>query len=192
MNEIVEYRTASTVGVDYAERTIELIAVPYNENTEIMRRGRLVTESVDPQAFIGVTGDVTADVTVNRAHDLERPLGRVRGLHPRDPRGLLAELKISRGVSGDEALELANDGLLSASIGFLSIGEQWSADRTSVRVTKAKLAHIALTGNPAYPGARVLAVRSADETPTQRVPTPNLDRLLLELKVSPLPSLHGE
>jgi HK97 family phage prohead protease len=188
----IEYRTASTVGVDYAERTIDLIAVPYNETTEIMRRGRLVAESVDPQAFVGVSGEVTADVTVNRAHDLERPLGRVRKLHPSDPRGLRSELKISRGMGGDEALELANDGLLFASIGFQSIGEQWSADRSSVRVTKAKLVHIALTGNPAYPGAKVLAVRSADETPAQRILTPNLDQLLLDLKVSPLPSLRGE
>ena len=78
---------------------------------------------------------------------------------------------------------MANDGLLFASIGFLSLGEQWSHDRSAVRVTKAKLVHIALTGNPAYKGAKVLAVRSADETPVQRVLTPNLDRILLELRM---------
>jgi HK97 family phage prohead protease len=181
----IQYRTASTVGVDYADRIIELIAVPYNETTDVMRRGRLVAESVDPQAFIGAKGQVTTEIiTVNRAHDLERPIGKVRDLHPNDLRGLRSELKISKGTGGDEALELANDGLLFASVGFESIGEQWSTDRSTVKVTKARLVHIALTGNPAYPGAKVLAVRSGDETPTQRVLTPNLDRILLELKLA--------
>jgi HK97 family phage prohead protease len=173
----IEYRTAPTLEVRHAQRTIELIAVPYNEPTEVQRRGKWVSESVDPDAFIGVTGDVT----VNRAHDLERPLGRVAKLHPKDPRGLRSELRISRTSDGDEVLELADDGLLSASIGFVPLGEQWSVDRSAVKVTKARLVHIALTGNPAYAGARVLAVRSADETPTQTVPTPLLDRIRLEI-----------
>ena len=179
----IEYRTAATLGVNYEQRIIELLAVPYNEPATIQRRGRTVVEQVDPQAFIGVTGEVTTDVTVNRAHDLERPLGRVHRLHPGDPRGLRSELKISRTDAGNEALELAADGLLSGSIGFQPIGEQWSTDRSSVRVTKARLVHIALTGDPAYKGAKVLAVRSADETPVQRPLTPNLDRLLLELRM---------
>jgi len=180
--EHVEYRTASTtLEVRHAQRMIDLIAVPYDEPTEVLRRGRWVTESVDPQAFAGVHGDVT----VNRSHDLENPLGRVAAFHPGDPRGLRAELRISRTSSGDDVLELAADGLLSPSIGFSPLpgGEEWTHDRSRVRVTRAKLVHIALTGDPAYKGARVLAVRSADETPT-RVPTPNLDRIRLEILAS--------
>ena len=180
MNEI-EYRTASTLEVRHAQRIIDLIAVPYNETTEVQRRGKWVTESVDPEAFLGVSGDVA----VNRAHDLERPLGRVAKLHPNDPRGLRSELRISRTNDGDEVLELADDGLLSASIGFMSLGEQWNTARSAVKVTKARLMHIALTGNPAYPGAKVLAVRNVDETATrQRVLTPHLDRIRLEVLAS--------
>ena len=70
-------------------------------------------------------------------------------------------------------------------------GERWSADRRSRTVTKAQVEHIAMTGDPAYLGAQVLAVRSAfgatgilesvgDDT---RAPTPNLDRIL--------PGAHG-
>jgi len=181
MNENpIEYRTASTLEVRHEQRTIDLIAVPYNETTEVLRRGKWVTESVDPQAFAGVHGDVT----VNRAHDLERPLGRVTALHPKDVRGLRAEMRISRTAAGDEALELADDGLLSASVGFQPIAEEWSTDRRAVKVTRAKLVHIALTADPAYKGARVLAVRSADETGLQRVLTPNLDRIRLEMLAS--------
>jgi HK97 family phage prohead protease len=177
----IEYRTASTLEVRHAQRTIELLAVPYNETVEVLRRGKWVSESVAPEAFAGVHGEIS----VNRAHDVERPLGRVTALHPKDPRGLRTELRISRTAEGDDVLELADDGLLSASVGFQPLpgGEEWTIDRRVVKVTKAKLVHIALTGNPAYPGAKVLAVRSADETPAQRVLTPNLDRLLLELKM---------
>ena len=176
MNDI-EYRTASALQVRHAQRTIEVIAVPYNGATDVLRRGKWVSESVDPDAFAGVNGDVT----VNRAHDVERPIGRVTALHPKDVRGLRAELRISKTAAGDEVLELADDGLLSASIGFQPLAEEWTTDRRAVKVTRAKLVHVALTGDPAYKGAKVLAVRTADETPTQRVLTPNLDRIRLEM-----------
>jgi HK97 family phage prohead protease len=179
MIEPIEYRTASAVEVRHAQRTIDLIAVPYNEDTQVLRRGRFVTESIDPGAFSGVHGDVT----VNRTHDPEQPLGRVVSLHPNDPRGLRAELRIARTATGDEVLELADDGLLSPSVGFTPLlpgGEEWTPDRSRVRVTRAKLVHIAMTGDPAYRGARVLSVRSADELPAP-VATPNLDRIRLEL-----------
>ena len=67
----LEYRTASTLEVRHGQRTIDLIAVPYDERCEVNRRGRWVTETVDRGAFLGVAGDVI----VNRAHDLESPLG---------------------------------------------------------------------------------------------------------------------
>lgn len=175
----LEFRTATTLEVRHAERTIDLLAVPYDEQTEVLYRGRWITESVARGAFAGVSGDVT----VNRAHDLERPLGMVRKFHPGDPRGLRAELRISRTRSGDDVLELADDGLLSASVAFaiLPNGEQWAEDRRSRKITRARLAHIALTGDPAYKGAKVLAVRTAADEAPIRIATPNLDRLRLEM-----------
>ena len=173
----IEYRKASTLEVRHAQRTIELIAAPYDEETEVRRGDRVVTESVSREAFAGVHGDVT----VNRAHDLEQPLGRVLALHPKDPRGLRAEMRISRTAAGDDMLELADDGLVSASVGFQLIGEDWSADKRRVTITRAKLLHIALTGDPAYKGAKVLAVRTAGLAPVVRTATPNLDRIRLEM-----------
>jgi HK97 family phage prohead protease len=171
----VQYRTATAVEVRHAQRIIELIAVPYNESTRVLRRDRWVTESVDPQAFHGLRGE---RLTVNRAHDPENPLGFVSKFHPNDTRGLVAELKISNTSAGTDVLELAADGLLSSSIGFQPLAEDWSADRSTVKITKAKLVHIALTGDPAYKGAKVLSVRT-DAGPQVRVPTPVLDRIRL-------------
>jgi len=173
----IEYRKASTLEVRHAQRTIVLIAVPYDEETEVLRGDRVVTESVSREAFAGVHGDVT----VNRAHDLEQPLGRVTALHPKDPRGLRAEMRISRTAAGNDMLELADDGLLSASVGFQLLAEDWTPDKRRVTITRAKLLHIALTGDPAYKGAKVLAVRTAAVPSVVRTATPNLDRIRLEM-----------
>lgn len=183
MIDELQYRKAgTTLEVRHPERVIDLIAVPYDEEAVVVIGGRTVRERVAAGAFTGVTGDVV----VNRAHDRERPLGRVVKFHPGDPRGLRTELRIVRTTEGDDVLALADDGLLSASIGFAPLpgGERWSVDRSSVTVTRARLGHIALTGDPAYPGARVLAVRSSGlGEGAARVPTPVLDRILLERRL---------
>lgn len=188
MSEI-EYRTVDRVEVRHAERIIEVIAAPYGESTRVFlrRQGKWATESFSPTAFAGVAGEVF----VNRAHDTERPVGRVIKFHPSDPRGLRTELRISKTSEGNDVLELADDGLLSASVGF-SIpdgGERWNAARTERTITKAKLEHIALTGDPAYTGAKVLAVRSALDQPGELLDagaypdTPRLDQQKLEWRL---------
>ena len=189
----VEYRSATGLEVRHAERVIDLIAAPYNEPAEVFlrRQQRWVTESFMPGAFNGVSGEVL----VNRAHDVERPIGRAYRFHPNDQRGLRAEIRVAKTGEGDDILELAAERLLSASVGFgvLPGGEQWSTDRRTRKVTKAQVVHIALTGDPAYTGAQVLAVRSAplagDGEPADRPrpATPNLDRVLLEMRVDGLP-----
>ena len=73
-------------------------------------------------------------------------------------------MRIANTRDGDDVLELAADDLLGASVGFAPYpgGEEYSPDRTRRRITKAFLAHIAMVGEPAYQGAKVLAVRAAD------------------------------
>lgn len=177
MSEI-EIRTATQLlEVRHPERIIDLIAVPYDEECRVMHKGRWLVETVAPGAFAGVAGDVK----VNRAHDYERPIGRVSHFHPNDPRGLRTELRVVSTPTGDEVLELAAEGLLAASVGFepLPGGEQYTYDRSRRRIMRARLDHIALTGDPAYLGAKVLAVRAAGDEPA-RTATPNLDRIRLE------------
>lgn len=179
----IELRFATTMEVRYPDRQIELVAVPYNEPTEVLYRGRMVNESIARGAFEGIQMR-SHSFKVNRAHDLERPVGWVSKFKPRDERGLVADIDIIANVrDGDEALELAAAGLLGASIGFGVIKENWTVDRQERTVTKAWLDHIALTGTPAYQSAKVLAVRTTEDTPppVERVPTPNLDMVRLWL-----------
>lgn len=175
------------LAVRHPERVIDLIAVPYDEEARVLYRGRWVVETVAPGAFAGVH----SPVKVNQAHDYERPIGRVVKFHPNDPRGLRTELRIVATATGDEVLELAAEDLLGASVGFAALpgGEQYTYDRSRRRITGAVLDHIALTGDPAYLGAKVLAVRSMVEPPSGRTATPLLDQLLAERRLAAFASM---
>lgn len=177
----IEQRTTGTVtGVNFPDRTIELIVMPYDEPAVVEYRGRDITEIVAPGAFDGIERRANR-VRVNYQHqdsDLRDLLGKAVSFHPQRPEGLVAKVKIRRGDHGDEVLEAADDDVLAASAGFgiFPGGETW-VDRTTRRLTKLFLDHVALTPTPAYSGARVLAVRADAEPvePVALIATPNLD-----------------
>jgi HK97 family phage prohead protease len=188
----IEYRFAETRDVRFADRVIEIIAVPYDEEAAVEYRGKMVVETIAPGAFDGVERRANR-VKVNRDHERERPVGRAVALHPGRAEGLVAELRIAQTPLGDETLELAADGVLDASVGFAPFPghQQWSDNQRRRRITKAWLGHIAMVSEPAYDGARVLAVRSAElEVPAVVVPTPNLDQVLLWQMLDRHPSAH--
>jgi len=176
----IELRSAAIANVAYPDRTIDLVAVPYDEWTVVDYQGRLIEESVDPTAF-GMVQNRARRFLVNMEHDADRVVGNVRDL--RSAKGLLATIKIRRTPEGDQALDDAADGMLGASIGMAvgTTGQTWET-RSRRRITKAFLDHIALTFTPAYAGAEVLEVRT-EPTVQHTEPvsaTPNLDRILAE------------
>jgi phage head maturation protease len=180
----VEFRSVSEMEVRYAERTIELLLMPYDNDAAVMVHGRPVVESHAPGAYDGVERRVNR-VKVNRDHDLARTVGRAVGLHPSRAEGLVGELRIARTPLGDETLGLAEDGALEPSVGFAVMpgGERWVENRSRRRVTRAFLDHIAMVPEGAYEG-RVLSVRSvAAAAAGPRVPTPNLDEVLAWMAV---------
>ena len=172
------FRDSTVTGVSFAQRLIELVVIPYDEETLVEHRGRMVKESVAPGAFDGIDARPNR-VKANRDHKLERTVGKAVAFHPNRDEGLVAELKISDTELGKETLVLADDGCLGASAGYLPMegGENWLT-RTKVRMTKCWLGHIALTPDPAYAGAQVLSVRqsaSSEPTGASTDETPNLD-----------------
>lgn len=193
MTEEIEFRVAQLADVSFPNRTLELIVMPYETETTIAERGRLFTEIVSRGAFDGIESR-NARVRVNRDHDVTRTVGRAVTFHPSRDEGLVAELRIANTDLGTETLSLADEGCLDASAGFgllrkngrtgpvVPNAETWETkDRR--RLNHLYLAHIALTPDPAYETAQVLAVRSEalSETPTGTpVATPNLDVLELE------------
>jgi HK97 family phage prohead protease len=181
--EPVEHRAAVVTNVDFAERIIDMIVVPYDQEAVVEYppgSGRMVVESVAPGAFDGIEtrGE---HVTANRDHDYTRTVGKVLSYRSGNPTGLNAQVYVSETTLGDETLRLAADGVLKASAGMLIRRTDQVIKNGTRRVKRAFLDHVALVPNPAYKGAGVLAVRqergseAADEGPP---PTPNLDRIL--------------
>lgn len=168
----LEFRSATPLGVSGHGRTVELIVMPYEQETIVAHHGRMVREVCSRGAFAGI--EKRGKIPVNRDHQVERTCGKATSFDPHDPRGLVAQLRISRTTLGDETLALAEDGVLDASAGFMveANGEQWEQGRSRRRLNKVFLHHIALTPDAAYEGANVLAVRTTSSR------TPNLDRVL--------------
>jgi HK97 family phage prohead protease len=180
----LEYRSAKQLGVNFPERTIELLVMPYEEETLVPWQGRMITEVCSAGAFDGIERRANR-IRVNRDHDLTRTVGRALSLHPSRQEGLIAEVRIAQTPLGDETLTLADEEILDASAGFLPMpgGEKWET-RSRRRLNKCWLGHIALVPEPAYDSARVLSVRQAAAAIKEVeaiVSTPHLDQLRAEL-----------
>lgn len=188
----VEHRSVSDFEVRWPDRVIEMVAMPYDCDADVVVRGRVITESCAPGAF-GAVQQRAKRVRVNRDHDVQRTVGKVLALHPSRDEGLVAEVGIAdsteRWSLPDETLALAASGILEPSVSFAVMprGEEWSVDRRHRRLTRLFLDHIAMVPEGAYGdvGGQVLAVR-ADEVRRESergpfVPTPNLDEVRLWL-----------
>jgi hypothetical protein len=119
-------------------------------------------------------------VRVNYQHsweELRHVLGKALAFYPGREEGLVARLRIVPGEEGDMALHRAAEGLLDASAGFAVMpgGESWP-QRGLRRLSRLFLDHVALTPDPVYQGAKVLAVRSQEPAPPTSA-TPNLDEV---------------
>lgn len=178
----LEYRAATLTGVSFPDRTIELVVMPYETEALVPFQGRMVREICSAGAFDGIERRSNR-VKVNRDHDITRTVGRAVRFWPSREEGLVAEVRIAQTVLGDETLQLADEEILDASAGFLPMpgGETWTG-RALRRLTKCWLGHIAMTPDPAFETARVLAVRAngreAEAAAEVLEPsTPNLDQV---------------
>ena len=181
--DLPEYWRSSGRVADVSKRVITVIAVPYDEDTEINEPdGRQYVESFDRKAFDGITTR-TNRIPVNRDHDGGRLVGKVLAFHPTRREGLVAELRMTPDVPlADETLAFARDDVLGASISFGAAPTdiEWFDQGRRRRVMRARLNHIALTPEPAYAGAAVLDVRHRPVVVGDPSATPLLDAVLAE------------
>ena len=157
---IVYTRSAEIASVVSAERVIDLIVVPYETESLVEWRGSMWHEIFSRGAFDGITTD--EPVPVNREHNPADLVGGVDRFDPDHHAGLFARTRIAPTPRGDETLTLAGAGLLYASIGYYAWPADVTVNRAAMlrRVQRAGVHHVAMTGSPAYIGARVLAVRT--------------------------------
>ena len=180
----IEFRSTSAFEVHWAERVIELCAMPYDSDALAVVHGRAIVESCAPGAFAGVERRANR-VKVNRDHDYQRTVGRAIALHPSRTEGLVTELRIAKTDLGDETLALADDQSLEASVGFAVMpnGERWMEGRNRRRLERLFLDHIGMVPEGAYTPTGAIVVRGA-AVPIAVPPaiaTPNLDEINLWL-----------
>jgi HK97 family phage prohead protease len=136
--------------VTFTKRAVEIIAVPFDEPT------RITPDLVEAFPSSVRVEPLRDQIPALLYHDDRQPFGHVQ-LLGRDARGLRAVLHAARTRAGDEALELANAGVLYPSIGFSTLEDR--EVRGVVWRDAITLWEISLVTFQAYPGADVLSVR---------------------------------
>jgi HK97 family phage prohead protease len=178
----IEFRSSAVAGVNFAQRVIEFIAVPYDESALVEYRGEMWNESFLPGSFDGLEKRPNR-VRVNRDHERSRTIGKVVNFWPSRKEGLVGAARIAQTPLGDETLALADEDCLGASVGFAVRGRDQELDRRTMarRIRRAFVDHLSFVPDPAYTGAGVLAVRSGIEVPAAadlpQLVTPAVDEL---------------
>lgn len=185
----IETRSVAEVDdVKVDQRIITVIAVPYEQPTQVPFQRDVWNEVFSRSAFDGLDVSkrripTTACLEIPAPnHQGAKLVGRAVEARSDDPRGLVTDLKISRTSTGDDALELARDGNLSVSVGFMvknRLDQVLDARSKTRRIARAFLDHIALVGQPAYAGAGVIGTRGeGSDTEIGESRTPALDEFL--------------
>jgi Escherichia/Staphylococcus phage prohead protease len=155
---------------DQEQRLIMGIAVPYDETTYRVPGGERVKRGAFRQ---------TVQQRGHKIPLLVQHAGKVMGYSTsfaEGSDGLEGTFKVNPGTLGDQVLEEVRDGYLpSMSVGFMPTrnGVIRASDGVS-EVVDAKLVEVSLVGVPAYEGAAVLAVRSAQDLDALMAPFQNL------------------
>jgi HK97 family phage prohead protease len=100
-------------------------------------------------------------------HDMKKPVGRMVTATVR-PDGIYATFKLSRSTGGNDALVMAQEGLVSG----LSVGAEVIASKPSrdghIVVTSAKLKEVSLVTEPAFKSAQVLEIAAEETIPAEQ------------------------
>jgi HK97 family phage prohead protease len=99
-------------------------------------------------------------------HDMKKPIGRMIAAETRAD-GIYATFKLSRSTGGNDALVMAQEGLVSG----LSVGAEIIASKPSrdghIVVTAAKLKEVSLVTEPAFKSAQVLEIAAEEVIPAE-------------------------
>lgn len=101
-------------------------------------------------------------------HDMKKPVGRMVSASVKED-GIYATFKLSRSTGGNDALVMAQEGLVSGlSIGAEIVASKPSRDGHTV-VTAAKLKEVSLVTEPAFKSAQVLEIAAEEATSAEPI-----------------------
>lgn len=169
--------------VTEAERVLVGIVAPYDEVTYLTAdpRGERIRRGAFARSISMRKGK---GVPLLRNHDRSRALGHSRAFEER-PEGLYGEFVVHEGPPGDELLEECRHGYLAGmSVGFAPLRAERGADG-ALEIAEAKLGEVSMVAVPAYEGAALLSVRSAQSLEELLAPFANRP----DVNLAPIPPL---
>lgn len=173
----IETRDLVAESIDFEERTVTGIAVPYGQQANI---GGQYFEEFVPGAIRSIE-----DVKLFYAH--EEPIGKI--INGRDEeRGYVITAKVSDTPRGNEVLTLMRDGVLNKfSVGFIPLESQ--RDGQTVTRTSVDLKEVSVVPFPAFAGASIENVREEqtaplDESNTESEDSPVSENIELDVRAA--------
>lgn len=144
---------------DMPGRTISGIAAPYNTTATVGGP----TGGTKVQFAVGslpVTGKAPK---LMMYHDSTMPVGLVTS-RTETPNGMMFSARIAETVAGNDALQLAKEGVLdNVSVG-VNVIDSYTADDGTMIITAAEWTELSLTPTPAFQGATITSVTASVET----------------------------
>jgi HK97 family phage prohead protease len=112
-------------------------------------------------------------------HDLKKPIGRMTAAEVRED-GIYATFKLSRSTGGNDALIMAQEGLVTGlSIGAEIISSKPSKDGHTV-VSAARLKEVSLVTVPAFASSEILEIAAEEVIPAVETPTETESETVVE------------
>jgi HK97 family phage prohead protease/HK97 family phage major capsid protein len=112
-------------------------------------------------------------------HDMKKPVGRMTAAETRAD-GVYATFKLSRSTGGNDALVMAQEGLVTGlSIGAEILASKPSRDGHTV-VSLARIKEVSLVTEPAFKSAQILEIAAEEIIPAETQPTTESETVVEE------------
>ena len=119
-------------------------------------------------------------------HDLKKPIGRMTAAETRSD-GIYATFKLSRSSGGNDALIMAQEGLVTGlSIGAEILASKPSKDGHTV-VSSARLKEVSLVTVPAFASSQILEIAAEEAIPVEETPQTESETVVEDTTVEATP-----
>ena len=120
-------------------------------------------------------------------HDVKKPVGRMIAAEVREGDGIYATFKLSRSSGGNDALIMAQEGLVTGlSIGAEILASKPSKDGYTV-VSQAKLKEVSLVTVPAFASSEILEIAAEEVIPAEENPQTESETVVEDTTVEATP-----
>jgi HK97 family phage prohead protease len=124
-------------------------------------------------------------------HDVKKPVGRMVSAEIREGDGIYATFKLSRSTGGNDALVMAQEGLVTG----LSVGAEIIASAPSrsghTIVTSAKLKEVSLVTEAAFKSAEIKEIRAEDNPIAEETTQPESEPKVEETTQAEAPAVEA-